>query len=106
MSGMSCCDNSPDSFVGVRATFAFKSQPKKTRKQKQQAGRECAMTRSGLSNLPRQNPCAQCGKPIAMPEWVESSEGRTCYLWHCWACDYRFEAIAFEPEVHRQPIAA
>jgi hypothetical protein len=74
-------------------------------KQKQQAGRECAMSQS-VSNLPRQNPCAQCGKPIAMPEWVESSEGRTCYLWHCWACDYRFEAIAFEAEVVRQPIAA
>jgi hypothetical protein len=56
--------------------------------------------------LPRQNPCAQCGKPIAMPEWVESSERRTSYLWHCWACDYRFEATAFEPEVVRQPIAA
>jgi hypothetical protein len=41
-----------------------------------------------------------------MPEWVESNEGRTCYLWHCWACDYRFEAIAFEAEVVRQPIAA
>jgi ribosomal protein L37AE/L43A len=75
-------------------------------KQKQQTGRECAMNKSGLSYLARQNPCAQCGKPIAMPEWVESSERRTSYLWHCWACDYRFEAIAFEPEVVRQPIAA
>ena len=64
------------------------------------------MSQSDLSHLPRQNPCAQCGKPIAMPEWVEASEGRTCYLWHCWSCDYRFEAIAFEPEVHRQPMAA
>ena len=64
------------------------------------------MSQFGFSNLPRQNPCAQCGKPIAMPEWVESSEGRTCYLWHCWDCDYRFEAIAFEADVDRQPIAA
>lgn len=66
------------------------------------------MRRSGLSYLPRQNPCAQCGKPIALPEWVESGEGRTCYLWHCWACDYRFEAIAFfdEAAAEPQPIAA
>ena len=69
--------------------------------------RECAMTRTRLSDLPRQNPCAQCGKPIAMPEWVETSEGRACYLWHCWACDYRFEAIAiFDDDADRQPIAA
>jgi hypothetical protein len=69
--------------------------------------RECVMSRSGLSSLPRQNPCAQCGKPIAMPEWVETNEGRACYLWHCWACDYRFEAIAFFDEsTDHQPIAA
>jgi hypothetical protein len=69
--------------------------------------RECAMARTGLNYLPRQNPCAQCGKPIAMPEWIESSDGRACYLWHCWACDYRFEAIAFFDEAtEREPIAA
>ena len=72
------------------------------------AKRECAMDRTGLTYLPKQNPCAQCGKPIAMPEWVESGEGRTCYLWHCWACDYQFEAIAFfdEREAEEHPIAA
>ncbi len=65
------------------------------------------MTRIGLKPMPRQNPCAQCGKPIAMPEWVETSENRACYLWHCWSCDYRFEAIAiFDVESERQPIAA
>ena len=66
------------------------------------------MARTGLTNMPRQNPCAQCGKPIALPEWVESSDGRICYLWHCWACDYRFEAIAFfdAGRTDRQPIAA
>jgi len=68
---------------------------------------ECAMARTGLNYLPRQNPCAQCGKPIAMPEWIESSNGRASYLWHCWSCDYRFEAIAFFDEAdERQPIAA
>jgi hypothetical protein len=66
------------------------------------------MAGTRLTNLPQQNPCAQCGRPIAMPEWVESSEGRTCYLWHCWACDYQFEAIAFfdEREPDKRPIAA
>jgi hypothetical protein len=66
------------------------------------------MTRTGLNDLPRQNPCAQCGKLIAMPEWVETSEGRASYLWHCWSCDYRFEAIAIfdESEAYPHPIAA
>jgi hypothetical protein len=70
--------------------------------------RESAMARTGLAYLPKQNPCAQCGKPIAMPEWVESSEGRTCYLWHCWACDYQVEAIAFfdESDLEERPVAA
>jgi hypothetical protein len=46
-------------------------------------------------SLPLGNPCAQCGKPIATPEWIEDGPRRTAYLWHCWACDYRFEAVAF-----------
>ena len=59
------------------------------------------------SFLPKQNPCAQCGKPIAMPEWIEpASSGRTAYLWHCWSCDYRFEAIAIFDEREEQPLAA
>ena len=59
------------------------------------------------SFLPKQNPCAQCGKPIAMPEWIEpASSGRTAYLWHCWACDYRIEAIAVFDESEEQAIAA
>ncbi|HEY2248316.1 MAG TPA: hypothetical protein VFE24_05595 [Pirellulales bacterium] len=57
------------------------------------------------SFLPKQNPCAQCGKPIAMPEWVEPGDGRTAYLWHCWSCDYRFEAIAVFDEVEMEPEA-
>jgi hypothetical protein len=44
------------------------------------------------------NPCAQCGKPIATPEWIENGPRRTSYLWHCWACDYQFEAVAFFEE--------
>ena len=53
------------------------------------------MARLNLSFLPRENPCAQCGQPIAVPEWIEKEKGRTSYLWHCLACDYRFEAIAY-----------
>jgi hypothetical protein len=94
------CVNVPDSFVG------FDPEPTTKANKKKQVRRESAMSRSGLSYLPRQNPCAQCGKPIAIPEWVESSEGRTTYLWHCWVCDYRFEATAFFDDVERQPLAA
>ncbi len=53
------------------------------------------MTRRGMTDLPQQNPCAQCGQPIAFPEWAEHAPGRNAYLWHCYACDYRFETLAF-----------
>ncbi|MGC2782081.1 MAG: hypothetical protein WA418_41255 [Bradyrhizobium sp.] len=49
-------------------------------------------------DLPRNNPCAQCGEAIALPAWVEASERRKSYLWHCRMCDYRFETIAFYAE--------
>ena len=66
------------------------------------------MARSALSHLPRQNPCAQCGTPIAAPDWVESFPGHTSYLWCCRACDYRFEAVAYfaESQSELEPIAA
>jgi hypothetical protein len=51
-----------------------------------------------LQALPRNNPCAQCGMPIPIPEWIEQSDGRAAYLWHCYACDYQFEAIAYFPD--------
>jgi len=56
----------------------------------------CAMARAEFGDLPRGNPCAQCGRPISIPEWIEAGQRRTSYLWHCYACDYRFEAVAFE----------
>jgi len=67
-----------------------------------------AMARQALGNLPRHNPCAQCGQPIAAPDWIESSPGRTSYLWYCQACDYRFEAVAYfaESKSEPEPIAA
>jgi len=54
--------------------------------------------RSGYSlssEMPQHNPCAQCGKPIAAPEWVEEDRRVTSYLWHCAACGYKFESMAF-----------
>ena len=43
-----------------------------------------------------------------MPEWIEPGAGRTAYLWHCWSCDYRFEAIAIfdERDMEREALAA
>ncbi|MGZ5872660.1 MAG: hypothetical protein ACXWKP_11180 [Bradyrhizobium sp.] len=66
------------------------------------------MARIDAFSLPRENPCAQCGKPIAVPEWVETEPGRTSYLWRCRACDYRFEAMAFfaHSESDREALAA
>jgi transcription elongation factor Elf1 len=55
----------------------------------------CAMARHDVGYLPRGNPCAQCGKPIASPDWIENGPRRISYLWHCQACDYQFEAMAF-----------
>ena len=69
------------------------------------------MTRSNLArsdsvDLPRGNPCAQCGRPISMPEWIEDGPQCTAYLWHCHACDYRYEAVAYFEEAGEEPIAA
>jgi len=54
-----------------------------------------------VQDTPRQNPCAQCGVPIARPEWTEPGQGRISYLWHCHSCGYRFEAIA----IFAEPVA-
>jgi hypothetical protein len=66
------------------------------------------MARANLGNMPRGNPCAQCGKPIASPDWIEQGEGRVAYLWNCRACHYRFEAVAIldTHEAEREPLAA
>jgi hypothetical protein len=61
------------------------------------------MPRADLGLLPRENPCAQCGKPIAFPDWVEPGQGRVSYLWRCRACDYRFEAIAIFEDAKVEP---
>ncbi|MBJ7405120.1 MAG: hypothetical protein JHD07_18150 [Bradyrhizobium sp.] len=56
------------------------------------------------TDIPRHNPCAQCGTPIAQPDWVEPGAGRISYLWTCRACNYRFEAVAiFDPAAAEHP---
>jgi hypothetical protein len=71
--------------------------------------REMRMARTD-GYLPHENPCAQCGKPIAAPDWTENGPRRISYLWHCRACDYQFEAVAFydasHPSREAEPIAA
>jgi hypothetical protein len=91
------CDNNPVPSTEIKTS---KSNNKK---------RECAMARTSAASMPKQNPCAQCGKAISMPEWIESLPGgRTAFLWHCYACDYRFEAVAYfgEAATEQEPLAA
>ena len=54
--------------------------------------------------IPHDNPCAQCGKPIAKPSWSEPGEGCVTYVWSCRACDYEFTCTAVY--THEQPLAA
>jgi hypothetical protein len=78
----------------------------KAKRHQQDVKGRCAMARLDSSYLPHGNPCAQCGKPIPRPDWVESSPGRTSFLWFCRACDYRFEAIAIYEEADPDALAA
>jgi ribosomal protein L37AE/L43A len=64
------------------------------------------MARADFASLPQGNPCAQCGKPIAAPDWVEAGPRRVSYLWQCRACDYQFEAVAFFDEAEPEALAA
>ena len=66
------------------------------------------MARSNSNHLPHDNPCAQCGEPIAAPEWTENGARRISYLWRCTSCNYKFEAVAFFDASHpdREALAA
>jgi hypothetical protein len=81
------------------------SRPVQLADSKKQEG-DFAMAKMDPGYLPQGNPCAQCGKPIAAPEWVEDGPRRTSYLWHCSACDYRFEAVAFFEDSAPEALAA
>ena len=76
--------------------------------QQQTAKGRRALARSESGYLPHENPCAQCGKPIAAPDWIESGPRSISYLWHCRACDYRFEAVAYfgEQQLDQEALAA
>jgi hypothetical protein len=79
----------------------FAVKPKKAK-----GGRVMAKLEFGY--MPRGNPCAQCSKPIAAPEWIEGGPRRISYLWRCRSCDYEFEAVAFfdESESDSEALAA
>jgi hypothetical protein len=64
------------------------------------------MAKPDFGYLPHENACAQCGKPIAAPEWTEAGPRRISYLWHCEACDYKFEAVAFYEGADSEALAA
>jgi hypothetical protein len=66
------------------------------------------VVKAHIGDIPRQNPCAQCGAPIPQPDWIEAGDGSISYLWTCRACNYRFEAVAIfdEGAVAHPPLAA
>jgi hypothetical protein len=99
-SATTACDDPPD--------HAVIGQYRCPNRLKKSAIGRCAMARLDSGYTPRGNPCAQCGRPISIPEWVETGPQRMSYLWHCLACDYRFEAVAFfdERQPSHEPIAA
>jgi hypothetical protein len=47
---------------------------------------------------PHNNPCAQCGRPIARPVWSETVGCRVHHDWICQVCDYEFTTIAIYAE--------
>ena len=43
--------------------------------------------------------CAQCGHPLAAPDWSEQiGPRRVRHLWSCTACDYQFETTVYFAE--------
>ena len=57
--------------------------------------------------MPHDNPCAQCGKPIAKPIWSEPGSHCVTYVWACHACDYEFTSTAvFVLHRDEHPLAA
>jgi len=67
------------------------------------------MPAAGFDFHPHNNPCAQCGKPIAAPVWSEPGDACVTYVWACTACNYEFAAIAVLPRkaaAADRPIAA
>ena len=72
------------------ARLSIRARARKRVRKHRKIGRG-AMTKTSMAtartgDIPRQNPCAQCGTPIAQPDWIEPGEGRISYLWNCRAC--------------------
>ena len=63
------------------------------------------MTAVSVGQLPKNNPCAQCGKPIPIPSWTEADNNRVHFIWQCKACNYQFQCTAIYPQ-HFERIAA
>ena len=53
-------------------------------------------------------PAPNAARRYAAPDWTENGPRRISYLWHCQACDYKFEAVAFYDASHsdQQALAA
>ena len=98
----------PAAILSNFASDTYRPNPVPTKfKTKKTTTRETCMARKDFGYLPRENPCAQCGAPIAAPAWTENGPRRISYLWHCRACDYKFEAVAFYDASHSdQALAA
>jgi ribosomal protein L37AE/L43A len=67
------------------------------------------MTTADFDFHPHNNPCAQCGKPIASPVWSEPGDACVTYVWACKACGYEFACTAVFGHTSRtedRPIAA
>ena len=39
--------------------------------------------------------CALCSNALIAPEWIEERKDRQIHVWHCWKCDFNFEAIVY-----------
>src|SRR5829696_5083002 len=101
-----CKEDAATKINSPTANLSFKTLQKRDVIYDVRSPGRCVMARLDSGYLPRGNPCAQCGKPIPRPDWVESSPGRTSFLWFCRACDYRFEAIAIYEEADPDALAA
>ena len=51
------------------------------------------MTAVSVGQLPKNNPCAQCGKPIPIPSWTEADNNRVHFIWQCKACNDQIQAM-------------
>jgi len=63
------------------------------------------MTALNVGKPPKNNPCAQCGKPIPNPSWTEADTNRLHFIWQCKSCNYQFQCTAIYPQQSEQVAA-